>query len=278
MGGNSMEGVMSVIINTNISALSTSRMLGESTQQLSNSLKRLSSGSKLISPADDVAGMAVSLKFDAQINRTAAARSNTGNAVSFAQTQDGFLNKVQKGLDRMSELAVLAQDETKTDSDRQLYDKEFQTLDSYITDIASKDFNGVSLFDGQARGITIDSNAKTFSMTGVDMSGSNYTGINSTAVATTTGAAAALTAVKSAITQLSSDRATVGANISRLQHTGDQLKMLEDELSSSNSRIRDVDVAEESTNYARYNILVQSGTAMLAQANTLPQSALRLLG
>lgn len=278
MGGNSMEGVMSVIINTNISALSTSRMLGESTQQLSNSLKRLSSGSKLISPADDVAGMAVSLKFDAQINRTAAARSNTGNAVSFAQTQDGFLNKVQKGLDRMSELAVLAQDETKTDSDRQLYDKEFQTLDSYITDIASKDFNGVSLFDGQARGITIDSNAKTFSMTGVNMSGSNYTGINSTAVATTTGAAAALTAVKTAITQLSSDRATVGANISRLQHTGDQLKMLEDELSSSNSRIRDVDVAEESTNYARYNILVQSGTAMLAQANTLPQSALRLLG
>ncbi len=273
-----MEGVMSVLINTNISALRTSSMLGESTMQLSKSLARLSSGSKLTSPTDDVAGMAVSLKFDAQINRTAAARSNTGNAVSFSQTQDGFLNKVQKGLDRMSELAVLAQDETKTDSDRQLYDKEFQTLDDYITDIATKDFNGVSLFDGTTRGITIDSDAKTFSMTGVNMGGANYTGIRSTAVATTTGAAAALTAVKTAITQLSSDRATVGSNISRLQHTGDQLKMLEDQLSSSNSRIRDVDVAEESTNYARYNILVQSGTAMLAQANTLPQSALRLLG
>merc|ERR1711916_121779 len=129
-------------------------------------------------------------------------------------------NKVQKGLDRMSELAVLAQDETKTDSDRQLYDKEFQTLDDYITDIATKDFNGVSLFDGTTRGITIDSDAKTFSMTGVNMGGANYTGIRSTAVATTTGAAAALTAVKTAITQLSSDRATVGSNISRLQHTG----------------------------------------------------------
>ena len=273
-----MEGVMSVLINTNISALSTSRMLGESTQQLSNSLKRLSSGSKLISPSDDVAGMAVSFKFDAQISRTAAARSNTGNAVSFAQTQDGFLNKVQKGLDRMSELAVLAQDETKTDSDRALYDKEFQTLDGYITDIGTKDFNGVSLFDGTARGVTIDSNGKTFSMTGVDMAAGNYTGINSVAVGTTSGAASALTAVKTAITQLTSDRATVGANVSRLQHSGDQLKMLEDQLSASNSRIRDVDVAEESTNYARYNILVQSGTAMLAQANTLPQSALRLLG
>ena len=269
---------MSVLINTNVSALNTSRMLGESTQQLSKSLKRLSSGSKLISPSDDAAGMAVSLKFDAQISRTAAARSNTGNAISFSQTQDGFLNRVQKALDRMSELAVLAQDETKTNSDRALYDKEFQTLDDYVTDVASKDFNGVSLFSGTTRGITIDGDANTFSMTGVNMGGSSYTDIRTTAVATTTKAAAALTAVKSAIDQLATDRATVGANISRLQHSGSQLKMLEDNLSQSNSRIRDVDVAEESTKYARFNILVQSGTAMLAQANTLPQSALRLLG
>ena len=151
-------------------------------------------------------------------------------------------------------------------------------MDAYITDIGTKDFNGVALFDGTTRGITIDSDGKTFSMTGVNMGGANYTGINSVAVGTTTGAAAALTAVKTAITQLTTDRATVGANVSRLQHTGDQLKMIEDQLAASNSRIRDVDVAEESTNYARYNILVQSGTAMLAQANTLPQSALRLLG
>lgn len=269
---------MSVIINTNISALNTSRMLGESTNKLSQSLKRLSSGSKLTSPADDVAGMAVSLKFDAQISRISAARSNTGNAVSFSQTQDGFLGKVSKALDRMSELAVLSQDETKTDSDRALYDKEFQTLDSYIADIGTKDFNGVSLFDGTTRGITIDSDAKTFSMTGVNMGGANYTAVNSAVVTTTTGASSALTAVKTAIDQLSSDRATVGSNIARLQHTSDQMKMLEDNLSASNSRIRDVDVAEESTNFARYNILVQSGTAMLAQANSLPQSALRLLG
>lgn len=273
-----MEGVMSVLINTNISALSTSRLLGESTDQLSKSLKRLSSGSKLVSPGDDVAGMAVSMKFDAQINRSAAARTNAGNAISFAQTQDGFLGKVKNALDRMGELAVLAQDETKTNSDRALYDKEFQTLDDYITDISSKEFNGVSLFDGQARGITIDSDANTFSMAGVNMGSANYTGVRTTAVATTSGAASALTAVKTAITQLSTDRATVGANISRLEHTTDQLQMLEQNLSASNSRIRDVDVAEESTRFARYNILVQSGTAMLAQANTLPQSALRLLG
>ena len=114
---------MSVLINTNVSALKTSRMLGESTRQLSKSRQRLSSGSKLISPSDDAAGMAVSLKFEAQMSRTAAARSNTGNAISFSQTQDGFLNRVQKALDRMSELAVLAQDETKSNSSRALYDK-----------------------------------------------------------------------------------------------------------------------------------------------------------
>ncbi|HIL69743.1 MAG TPA: flagellin [Verrucomicrobia bacterium] len=268
-----------IVINTNTSAANASRLLSESSSQLSKSLARLSSGSKLVSPGDDAAGMAVSLRFDAQVNRIQSAKDNVGNAVSFAQTQDGFLSKVGKALDRMSELSVLAQDATKTDADRALYDKEFQTLDDYIVDIAGKDFNGVSLFSSTAMSVTTDSDANKFSMTGIDLAAdADYTGLNGLAVGTTTGAASALTAVKAAITQLATDRATVGASVSRLDHTSDQLSVLKDNISAANSRIKDVDVAEESTQFARYNILVQSGTAMLAQANVQPQSALRLLG
>jgi len=146
-----------IVINTNTSSAHAARTLQESNSQLSKSLARLSSGSKLTSPSDDAAGIAVSLRFDAQVNRIQAAKDNVGNAVSFSQTQDGFLQKVGKALDRMSELSVLAQDETKTNADRALYDKEFQTLDSYITDIATKDFNGVSLFSSTGLSVTTDS-------------------------------------------------------------------------------------------------------------------------
>src|SRR5690606_9719427 len=117
-----------MVINTNISAQTSSRLLSQSSSLLSKSLARLSSGSKITSPEDDVAGLAVSMRFDAQINRIEAANTNVGNAISFNQTQDGFLKKVSDGLNRMSELAVLAQDATKSDTDRALYNQEFTTL------------------------------------------------------------------------------------------------------------------------------------------------------
>ena len=267
-----------MVINTNTSAATSSRLLTESSNMLQKSLARLSSGSKLISPDSDAAGAAVSLRFDAQINRVQAAKDNVGNAISFSQTQDGFLQKTGKALDRMSELSILAQDETKTDSDRALYQKEFSTLGSYINDVATKDFNGVSLFGGSALSVTTDSDGNKFSATGVNLGASTYTSATGGSVATTSGAATALTNVKAAITQLATDRATVGANVSRLTHTGEQLGVLKDSLSAANSRIKDVDVADESTQFARYNILVQAGTSMLAQANSTPQMALRLLG
>ncbi len=244
---------------------------------LAKSLSRLSSGSKIVSPEDDVAGLAVSTRFDAQVNRVNAASANVGNAVSFNQTQDGFLKKVSKTLDRMGELAVLAQDVTKTDADRELYNAEFSTLGAYIDDVATKDFNGVALFDGTALDVTIDGDANTYSMTGVDLTDAAYTDATSASVATAGDAATALVDVKAAIDQMGIDRSTVGSNISRLSATSDGLAVLRDNLSAANSRLKDVDVAEESTTFARYNILVQAGTAMLAQANSTPQSALRLL-
>jgi len=266
-----------MVINTNVSAQSSARLLSESSAMLAKSLARLSSGSKIVSPEDDAAGSAVALRFDAQINRTKAANANVGNAISFSQTQDGFLQKIGKALDRMSELSILAQDVTKTNADRTLYNSEFSTLAAYITNVASKDFNSVSLFTSSALSVTIDSDGNTFSMTGINVGAAGYTGATGSSITTTALAATALTNVKTAITTLATDRATVGANISRLSYTSEQLGVLKDNLTAANSRIKDVDVADESTQFARYNILVQAGTAMLAQANATPTSALRLL-
>jgi flagellin len=266
-----------MVINTNTSALSSATLLQQSSANLSKSLARLSSGSKIVSPADDSAGLAVSMKLNSQISRTNAAQSNVGNAISFNQTQDGYLQKVNDALNRMSELAVLAQDVTKTTSDRALYNSEFSTLGTYVNDVKTKDFNGVSLFNGSTLSVTTDSDGNTFSNTGVDLGGTSYSTATSSTVDTVSNAQTALTNVKGAIDKLASDRAAIGSNIESLGYYNDQLASLSNNLSAAKSRITDVDVAQESTNYAKQNILVQSGTAMLAQANSMPQSVLRLL-
>ena len=268
-----------VVINTNPSSAMSARVLNESTQSLQKSLARLSSGSKINSAADDAGGAAVSLRFDAQVNRISAAKDNVGNAISFSQTQDGYLGKVGKALDRMSELAILSQDGTKTSTDHAMYDKEFTQLENYVNDIKTKKFNDVALFSATALSVTIDSDGAKFAAAGVNLaSGAVNTATTTVGVGTTIAAAAALTKVKAGIDELAGFRATIGANISRLENTSSNLSVLKDNISAANSRIKDVDVAEESANFARQNILVQSGTAMLAQANALPQSALRLIG
>jgi flagellin len=266
-----------MVINTNLAAQTGARLLSESQNLLNKSLARLSSGSKIVSPEDDIAGQAVSVRFDAQISRIGAATANVGNAISFNQTQDGFLKKVAKALDRMSELAVLAQDVTKTDTDRVLYNQEFTSLGAYISDLATKDFNGVSLFSGAALQVTVDSDANKHTTVGVNLGLGTYTTATASTVTTSGNAQTALTNVKAAITQLAGDRANIGANISVLSSYSEQMGVLKDNLTSANSRIKDVDVADESAQFARYNVLVQAGTAMLAQANSLPQSVLRLL-
>jgi len=268
-----------MVINTNVSAQSSARLLGDSQSMLNRSLARLSSGSKLVYPSDDAAGAAVSARLDAQINRTQAATDIVGNSISFSQTQDGYLKKVAKALDRMSELSMLALDETKSDTDRSLYNTEFQNLGTFITKTSQRDFNGVSMFGGASLGVAISSEADTFTYTGVNLSsGASYTAATATSITTTGNATTALGKVKEAITQLAKDRATVGANQSALNMYSEQLGVSKDNLIAANSRIKDVNVADESTTFARFNILVQSGTAMLAQANSTPQSVLRLLG
>ena len=274
-----------MVINTNIAATAATRNLAASTDRLSQSLARLSSGSKITSPEDDAAGLAQVIRFEAQMNRNSAVRANLGNATSFSQTQDGFLQKVQVALDRMSELSVLSQDVTKTNTDRSNYSVEFTQLQNYISDIGAKSFNGVTLFTSAGEAVTIDSDASKFTMNAVDMTSSTqttglahiYTATTS-AITSTASAASALSNIQTSIQNLADMRARVGANIQRLNLTDQAVNILNENLSAANSRIKDVDVANESTAYARANILVQSGTAMLTQANILPQSALRLIG
>ena len=269
-----------MVINTNVSALTASRNLIETQGSLSRSLGRLSSGSKLVNPADNAAGFAVSSRFDAQINRIQAATDNIGNALSFSQTQDGYLKKVAKALDRMSELSMLALDETKSATDRGLYNNEFVNLQNFVTSSSTRDFNSVSMFGGNNFNVTIDSEGAGFSYTAINLTTATFTNATagSTSLTTTTNATTALTNVKLAINQLASDRATVGANQAALNMYQEQLGTLKDNMAAANSRIKDIDVAEESTSFAKYNILVQAGTAMLSQANSSSQSVLRLLG
>ncbi len=244
---------------------------------LSQSLARLSSGSKVTSPSDDSAGLAVSMNLVSQEGENTAASNNIADANTFNQTQDGYLSQVTSALDRMSELAVQAQDVTKSDSDRSLYQKEFSTLATYVNNVSTNSFNGVSLFDGTNLGVTVDSNATKFTMTGVDLTGTTFTTLNSDSVGTITNAATALSHVQQAISQVATDRAALGSNEETLNDYKNQLGTLNNNLAAANSVIMDVDVAQESTTYAKENILVQTGTAMLAQANSMPNIALKLL-
>jgi flagellin len=266
-----------MVINTNTAAQVAANNLQTSQSALGKSLARLSSGSKIVSPSDDAAGLAVSLRIDAQIQRLDAARTNVGNDISFTQTQDGYMRKIAKALDRMSELSMLAQDCTKTDEDRTLYNTEFVQLSGYITNTATKDFNGVSLFSSSTLDVTVDSEGNKFTMNGVDLATAAYTAVTASGIDTISNASATLDKVKTAISQLSQDRATLGAYQARLNYTSEELTVSKENMTAASSRIKDVDVADEATNFAKQNILVQSGTAMLAQANQLPQGVLRLL-
>jgi len=267
-----------MIINTNIGSQTAATNLAASTSMLQKALASLSSGSKITSPADDAAGLAESINLSADINRDSAASTNVTNAISFAQTQDGFLQNVGNALNRMSQLTVQAQDVTKSVTDRADYQSEFATLAAYVDSAANQTFNGVSLFTATALTVTTNGDGGGFSMAAINLSVSAYTGVASGQnISTTAGAVTALTAVQTAITQLSTDRGTVGANESRLNYSAAQLSTLTNNLSAANSAIVDVDVAQESTQFAKYQILVQAGTSMLAQANALPQSVLKLL-
>ncbi len=271
---------MSVVINTNVSATVASNNLATSNSMLQRSLNRLSSGSKIVNPSDDAGGLAVSMKLSAAARRQGAISSNIGNAVSYLQTQDGALKVSGKILDRMSELKTLYGDQTKNSSDLSNYDAEFTELKSQLSSVAGEKFNSVALFGSGALTVSVTEDASTGSA--VTLAGRDLTS-TATGVGVLTASSASdlgaidLSDITDAIQNVATFRAGNGAEQSRLGFASELLTVNKANLEAASSRITDVDVAEESTQLARWNILVQSGTAMLAQANQSAQSALRLI-
>lgn len=281
-----------MVINTNTYAIASARNLTASQELLGKSLSRLSSGDKISNPSDDAAGLAVSEKMKAQQARIEAASDNVQNAISYIATTDGFLSNMANMLTRMSELTTLAQDVTKNSEDVSLYNQEFQALQQQMRETIGGSgygvtsdplgmFNGISLFgNGGSLSVTIGEGAnQTMDISTVNLrdSSTDIYALLSTATGlgvSDTGAQAAVTA---AIQEMATVRSQYGASQSRLEVAMDQLQVQSENIMSAISAIRDVDVAEESTSYAKYQVLVQSGTAMLAQANSLPQSTLQLL-
>jgi flagellin len=282
---------MSVVINTNSAATSAAYNLGNTNVNLQRSLNRLSSGSRINSSFDDAGGLAVSMKMSASIRRTDATLANVNNSVAFLQTQDGVLKTADKVLSRMSELATLAQDVTKAPSDLSLYNTELDQLKGQLNLMVGEKFNGIDLFNsGSTSGldssstltvVTSHDGAQTVGITQADLryisgsvGSSDSTGMD---IGSFTGAQAAVATIQTAIQNLATLRANNGAEQSRLTFAADMLAVNKTNLEAANSRIIDVDVADESTKLARYNILQQAGTAMLAQANQSTQSILRLI-
>ena len=287
---------MSIVINTNTAASLASYNLSNTNINLQRSLQRLSSGSRINSSFDDAGGLAVSMKLSASIRRTEATQANVGNAIALLQTQDGVLKSADKVLSRMSELATLAQDVTKSSTDLALYSTELDQLKGQLNLMLSEKFNGISLFSTGANAsadsadmdtlstltvVTSHDGDQTVGITQADLSQIAYDITTGTTtkmdITSTTGALAAVDTIQTAIQDLAELRANNGAEQSRLTFAADMLSVNKINLESANSRIIDVDVASESSQLARFNILQQAGTAMLAQANQSSQSILRLI-
>ncbi len=270
---------MSVVINTNFAATIAANNLAASNQSLQRSLNRLSSGSKIVNPSDDAGGLAVSMKLSAAAKRQGAVNTNIGNAVSFLQTQDGVLKVAGKVLDRMGELKTLYADPTKSSSDLANYDSEFSELQTQLDDLTTEKFNNVSLFGSAALSVLVTEDAVTdVSLKGRDLdSSTDGVGVLISSTVTSLGDID-LSDITDAIQNVATFRAENGAEQSRLGFAAELLTVNKANLESAASRITDVDVAQESTQLARFNILVQSGTSMLTQANQSAQIALKLLG
>jgi flagellin len=290
-----------ISINTNTASSAAAYNLSSTNVNLQKSLNRLSSGSRINSSADDAGGLAVSMKLSASIRRTEATQANVNNAISLLETQDGVLKTAEKVLSRMSELLQLATDVTKSSTDTALYQTEYETLQDQLGSMLTEEFNDVSLFhagtsttisttaSGQSLSVVVSHDGlQQINITKSDLgSVGEYVGIEagstaseivaSTAFSSVSSAQDAISNITAAIQNLATLRASNGSEQVRLTFAADMLAVNKTNLEAANGRITDVDIASESANLARLNILQQAGTAMLAQANQSNQSILRLL-
>ncbi|HEY3300032.1 MAG TPA: flagellin [Methylophilaceae bacterium] len=265
---------MSAVINTNIASLNAQRNLDSSKMSLNTSIQRLSSGLRINSSKDDAAGLAIATRMDSQIRGATVAVRNANDAISFAQTAEGGLSKQTDALQRMRELAVQAANGSNNSGDRANLDAEFQQLTSEVTRLStSTTFNGNAVFGSTAITFQIGANTTdTLSVAGVS-AGS----VAASSVSSASSAQDAITAIDAALDAVNTTRATLGATQNRFESVVSSLNVAIENQSASKSRIMDADFAAETANMTRNQILQQAGTAMLAQANSLPNSVLKLL-
>jgi len=275
---------MSMYINTNVAAINAHRNLGFNNTQMGKTMEKLSSGYRINRAADDAAGLAISEKMRFQINGYNQAMRNAQDGISLLQTGEGALTEVHSMLQRLNVLANQSANGTLEDeTDRAYLQKEVSQLLEEIDNIASTTkFNGISLLSGSAGEVTFQVGYEGSTKISINLSSGvssddlfGSAGIN---ISTAAGARAALSTIQEAIGKVSELRATFGAVQNRLEHTINNLGVNAENLSASESRIRNADMAKEMTEFTRNQILVQAGTAMLAQANAVPQNVLRLLG
>ncbi len=274
-------------IMTNISSITGQRHMRNTRRMLDQSLERLSSGYRINKAGDDAAGLAISEKLRAKVKGLLQAQRNANDGISLIQVAEGGLNEVQNILVRMREVGVQAASDTIGPKERKYLDNEYQALKEEINRIAnSTDFNGTQLLDGTGGTLDFQINTGGENILGVDRISFDAfrsdvkidkMGLEDLSIGTKEGAQQSLSAIDSAIDFVSSVRGDLGAIQNRLTSTINNLGVSVENLSAANSRIKDVDIAEESAELTRNNILMQAGTSVLQQSNSVPKMALELL-
>lgn len=276
---------MGLRVNTNVSSLSAQRTLSQTNRKISDNLRKLSSGQRITRAGDDAAGLAISENLKAQIRGMRQAKRNANDAISLIQTAEGGLNEVSNIIIRLRELAVQSANDTLGTTERKFSDIEFQNLKEEIDRIArSSEFNGIKLLDGTGGRLEFQvgiKNDPVLDRLTYDATGSDATlaalGLSAETIASKEGAQGTLKKLDDALVQVNGVRSNMGALQNRLTSTVNNLGVSDENLSAANSRIRDVDVADETAQMTKNNILVQAGASVLSQANQAPNVALKLL-
>jgi len=278
---------MGLRVNTNITSINAQRNLATVTERLSSNFRRLSTGLRISTAADDAAGLAISERLRSQVRSLEQAKRNSNDGISLVQTAEGALNEVSNILTRLRELSIQASNGTVSSADRDTLQEEFDTLRAEVTRIGeSTEFNGINLLNGTQTTVSFQVGAGT--STAIDQisialpTQTLSTSLNLASLdigsGTTANTSTAISTIDTAINEVSSLRGTFGAAQNRLGSTINNLAIQVENLSAAESRIRDVDVAYETAQLTRNSILQQASISVLAQANALPQSALNLLG
>jgi flagellin len=273
------DKTMGLKINTNVAAIDAARTLRRTTSALNKSMERLSSGLRINRAADDAAGLAVAEGFRSQVSGTQVSQRNAQDGVSMVQTAEGALSETTNILQRVRELAVQASNGTQSDDNRAALNTEVTQLLAQVDSIATDtQFNGVKVLS-TAQTVTLQAGAQVSQTLSIAVQGAKTSdlGVSTVAVSSMALAVSAISTIDTALKSVSTLRSNLGAYQNRLEFTINTLAIQEENASASESAIRDADIAKETVAFTRSQILVSSGTSVLAQANLVPQTALQLL-